>query len=230
MNGLIPADVQAVFFDAVGTLIHPHPRAPVVYAEVGRRHGSRLAEATIAERFRAAFQREEELDAAAGWRTSETRETARWRNIVHEVISDATDAAACFEELYTHFSRPSSWHIDPDAARVLPELTRRGFVLGIASNYDHRLRTVAAGLPEFRYITHSVISAEVGWRKPEAQFFAEICRLTRLDASRILLIGDDWMNDYDGARAAGMHAILVDRLDHNSLANRIRRLAEMIDQ
>jgi putative hydrolase of the HAD superfamily len=230
MNGLIPADVQAVFFDAVGTLIHPHPSAPRVYAEVGRRHGSRLAEATIADRFRVAFQREEEIDAAAGWRTSETRETARWRNIVHDVLFDATDAAACFQKLYTHFSRPSSWHIDPDTARVLPELTRRGFVLGIASNYDHRLRTVAAGLPEFQYVTHFAISAEIGWRKPAPQFFAEICQLMRLDPPRILVIGDDWMNDYEGAKAAGMHAILVDRLDRNSLANRIGRLAELIDQ
>jgi putative hydrolase of the HAD superfamily len=229
MSGLIPADVQAVFFDAVGTLIYPHPPAPAVYAEVGRRHGSQLNEATIADRFRVAFQREEEIDAAAGWRTGETRETARWRNIVHDVLFDAADAAACFKELYTHFSRPSSWHIDPDAGHVLQELTRRDFVLGIASNYDHRLRTVAAGLPEFRCITHFVISAEVGWRKPAAQFFAEICRLTRLVASRILVIGDDWMNDYEGARAAGMHAILVDRLDRNSLANRIRRLTEMIE-
>src|SRR5207302_1039003 len=51
------AEVRAVFFDAVGTLIHPEPPAGAVYAEVGRRHGSRLTAAEIARRFAAAFRR-----------------------------------------------------------------------------------------------------------------------------------------------------------------------------
>jgi len=228
MSELIPTDVQAVFFDAVGTLIHPHPSASVIYAKVGRRHGSQLDEATIADRFRAAFQREEEIDAAAGWRTSEAREIARWRTIVHDVLLEATNAEACFEELFSHFSRPSSWRIDLDAGLVLPELIQRGFVLGIASNYDHRLRTVAAGLPEFRYITQFVISAEVGWRKPASQFYAELSGRTGLEPSHILVVGDDRMNDYEGAQAAGMHAILVDPTKTNSAAIRIHRLAELL--
>ncbi len=41
------ADVDAVFFDAVGTLIHPEPAAAQAYAEIGRRHGSQLAPAVI---------------------------------------------------------------------------------------------------------------------------------------------------------------------------------------
>jgi len=228
MHGFIAADVQAVFFDAVGTLIYPHPSAPAVYTEVGRRYGSKLDEAAIADRFRAAFQREEEIDRSAGWRTSEEREIARWRNIVQDALQDAKDTEARFDELYGHFGRPSSWRIDPDAARVLPELSNRGLMLGIASNYDHRLRTVAAGLPEFRHIEHFVISAEIGWRKPAALFFAEMCSRTRLDPSRILVVGDDRINDFEGARAAGMHALLVDPTDANSKANRIRRLADLL--
>jgi putative hydrolase of the HAD superfamily len=230
MSQLITAEVRALFFDAVGTLIHPLPKAPVVYAEVGRRHGSLLDEATITSRFRAAFQHEEEIDRVAGWRTSEQREVERWRRIVHDVLHDANDADACFEELFTHFGRPASWRLDPDAARVMPELAKRGLTLGVASNYDRRLRTVAAGLPEFRYVTHLLISSEVGWRKPTAQFFAEMCRRTGLDASCIVLVGDDLANDYQGARMAGMHAILVDPEDRCSPACRIRRLADLLAQ
>ena len=39
---MIQAGVRAVFFDAVGTMIHPDPPAATVYARVGRRFGSRL--------------------------------------------------------------------------------------------------------------------------------------------------------------------------------------------
>ncbi len=43
---------RALFFDAVGTLIHPDPSAPAVYAAVARRYGSALDMDTITDRFR----------------------------------------------------------------------------------------------------------------------------------------------------------------------------------
>ena len=108
MGGLLRG-VRAVFFDAVGTLIVPDPPAPEAYAAVGRRHGSRLAVATVADRFRAAFRREEESDRAAGWRTDDRREGRRWRSIVAAVLDDVPDAEACFRELWDHFARPAAW-------------------------------------------------------------------------------------------------------------------------
>ena len=38
---MVPAGIEAVVFDAVGTLLHPEPSAVEVYAEVGRRQGTR---------------------------------------------------------------------------------------------------------------------------------------------------------------------------------------------
>src|SRR5262249_48947903 len=159
-------------FDAVGTLIHPQPSAADVYAAIGTRFGSRLSRAEISSRFRAAFAHEEEIDQRAGFRTSEEREVERWRRIVTSVLYDASDPEACFQELFTHFARPEAWHCDPDAAEVSSELQKRGITLGMASNYDERLRRVVEGLPELRLLTqHIVISSEVGWRKPAAPFF-----------------------------------------------------------
>ena len=71
----------------------------------------------------------------------------RWRDIVASVLDDVTDPEGCFEELYRHFARPEAWTCDPQAAPVLEQLAARGLVLGLASNYDHRLRPVAAGKP-----------------------------------------------------------------------------------
>jgi putative hydrolase of the HAD superfamily len=79
----------------------------------------------------------------------------------------------------------------------------------MASNYDARLRSVAAGLPELRPLRHLVISSEVGWRKPAPEFFAALCERTGLAPGAILFVGDDPANDYDGATAAGLRAVLV---------------------
>ncbi|HEX5269257.1 MAG TPA: HAD-IA family hydrolase [Gemmataceae bacterium] len=208
---MIPSDVRAVFFDAVGTLIHPDPPAAAVYAAVARSLGSRLTETEIAVRFRAAFAHEEGFDLANGLRTSEERERRRWRHIVAEVLHDVCDGERCFAELFAHFARPDAWRCDPHAAALLAELDRRGLVLGLASNYDARLRSVAAGLPELRPLRHMVISSEVGWRKPAPEFFAALGARTGLEPGAMLFVGDDPVNDYQGATAAGLRAVLIDR-------------------
>jgi putative hydrolase of the HAD superfamily len=202
--------IRAVYFDAVGTLIRPHPLAGTVYYNASRRHGSRLAGIVISRRFATAFREQEEIDRRNGWTTSERREHERWQRIVAEVLDDVTDPEACFAELYEHFAKPESWSCDPAAQEVISELRRRGFVLGMASNYDHRLHTVVAGLAPLRGIDHLLISSEVGWRKPAPAFFEALVRQAGVTPEEILLVGDDRVNDYDGARAVGLHAVLFD--------------------
>ena len=199
-----------VFFDSVGTLLHPEPPAPVVYAAIGRRFGSRLDEAMIAARFRTAFHRQEEADYAAGLRTSEEREWLRWRAIVAEVLDDVSDTEACFAELHAHFARPDAWRCEPHTSDVLETLARRGHRLGIASNFDARLRRVVEGLPTLRPVRQLVISSEIGWRKPAPPFFAELCRRAESPPEQIVYVGDDENNDYAGARASGLQAVLLD--------------------
>jgi putative hydrolase of the HAD superfamily len=217
-------------FDAVGTVIHPEPPAAQVYAEVGRRFGSWLTPDEIAPRFVTAFAREEAEDRANSFRTSEERECERWRHIVGAVLDDVTDPETCFQELFAHFSRPHAWACDPYAAATIRELAERGYVLGMASNYDRRLRSVVAGLKALQSLQHLAISSEIGWRKPAREFFTHLCQTIGLPADRILLVGDDWENDYEGARAAGLHAVLLDakRKYHEKTTARIMRLNDLL--
>jgi putative hydrolase of the HAD superfamily len=202
--------IRAVAFDAVGTLIHPDPPAPEVYAAVGRRFGSRHGAAEIAARFAAAFEAQEQLDIRNGLATDEERERRRWCEIVAQVLDDVNDPAACFAALYEHFASPQVWRCDTGTAAVLGRLRQAGYFVAIASNYDHRLRRVARGLAELAPATHLVISAEAGWRKPAPQFFTHLAGTLELPPGGVLHIGDDLANDFEGARRAGMHALLFD--------------------
>jgi putative hydrolase of the HAD superfamily len=214
--------VRAVVFDAVGTLLHPCPPAVEVYAQVGRRFGSRLTSAEIASRFRRALDHEERVDQAAAQQTSEGREWQRWRQIVASVFTDVANGDACFQELYEHFGRPTAWGCEPDTAATLEVLAQRGYALGLASNYDHRLRLVAAGLAELKPLQHLIISSEVGWRKPAPQFFTAVCHSLQLPANQILFLGDDLVNDYEGARAAGLQAVLFSRAKQSDLSSSVQ--------
>src|SRR5436190_12472008 len=135
--------IRAVFFDAVGTLITPEPSPAEVYHAVGRRHGTRLPLGEIARRFVSAFRAEEVIDRENGWRTDEVREERRWRDIVAAVLEDVVDGEECFRELWLHFSRPDAWRCLAGVGPTLAALEARGLVLGVASNFDGRLRGVA---------------------------------------------------------------------------------------
>jgi len=202
--------IRAVYFDAVGTLIFPRPHVDAVYCEVGRRHGSRRNRKSCRRRFSEAFQKQEGLDRARGWITSEQREQQRWRDIVAEVLDDVKDPEGCFAELYQHFAKPAAWWCKVGTEELFAALRGRGCLLGVATNYDHRLRTVVAGLVSLRGIDHLLISSEVGWRKPAPAFFEALVRQAGVAPAEILLVGDDRVNDYDGALAAGLGAVLLD--------------------
>lgn len=215
-------EIRAVIFDAVGTLLHPEPGAVQIYSETARRHGSRLDTNQIASSFRTAFAQQELLDRQAGWRTSEEREFDRWRTIVAEVLVDVNDSDACFHELYDHFSRPTSWRAELRITQALESLADRGIVLGIASNFDTRLRQVLAGMPWRATLEHVLISSEVGWRKPGHEFFEVMSRTIAVPACNILYVGDDPVNDIEGARNAGLQAALFDAQEFNGLESLLR--------
>ncbi|MFO0965178.1 MAG: HAD-IA family hydrolase [Gemmataceae bacterium] len=220
--------IQAVFFDLGGTLLHP-VNVGRVYAETAARFGCTLDEETLAGRFRAAFRAQERLDAARGWVTSEARERERWQSIVRDTLGDIRDFDACFAELYDFYARPSGWTLDPEAPELLRVLHQRGVRLGVASNYDHRLYGLVRGIPELAPLSLFVVSADVGFRKPAAPFFAAMWHAAQAPAESILMVGDDLESDYQGARAAGMQAVLLDpRGRHvDGTMNRITSLNEL---
>lgn len=216
--------VRAVFFDAVGTVIHPEPSAGAVYAEVGRRFGSQLDANEVRRRFGRAFAEQEAVDAGNGHRTSEAREVDRWRQIVAQVLDDVTDRERCFAALYDHFAKPSAWRVEDGAGEVLTALRQRWYAVGLASNFDHRLRGVVDGLLPLEG-AHLLISSEVGWKKPAPEFFARLCAVVGLEPGQVLFVGDDVANDYDGARHAGLQALLFDTSGREE--SRLRSLREL---
>lgn len=220
---------RAVFFDAVGTLLFPAPAAPDVYAGAARRRGVECGPADILARFATAFRAEEAADRAAGWVTSEEREVARWRRIVAETLPGVPDPDGCFRELYDHFADPANWAVSPDAAAVFAALQSRGIAVGLGSNYDARLCRVLDGHPGLDALRERVVvSATVGHRKPAAAFFDEVTRLAGCDRGAIVFVGDDVGNDYAGATAAGMRAVLLDPGGRfPEVERRIERLTEL---
>ena len=64
------------------------------------------------------------------------------------------------------------------------------------------------------YFSHIVLSEEVGCQKPNPRIFEEALRLNGLSADEVVMVGDSWYSDIQGAINAGIDQIWV--TDHLS--------------
>ncbi|MBX3413067.1 MAG: HAD-IA family hydrolase [Pirellulales bacterium] len=234
MSRSAPGSVDAVLFDAVGTLLHPRPTVDEAYYLGGVRYGSSRTAAELLPRFRAAFARSEAIDEERrDGVTSEAYERARWRQIVEEVFDDLADHESLFAHLWQHFALADHWRLFDDVTSCLTDLQARGMRLGVASNFDSRLRSICGDLAPLDRLPALFISSELGYRKPHAGFFRHIEQALGLSPDRLLMIGDTPTNDYYAALAAGWQALLIDRHDrHRDVPDehRLRSLAELADR
>lgn len=205
--------IRAVMYDAVGTLLEPAPDVATAYARAAARQGLAVDLAEVRLRFRRAFAAEEARDAADGTgRTDEARERRRWQTIVAAVFPDAPRHADLFDDLWQHFARPEHWRVFPDARAALERCRARGWIVGLASNFDARLHALAAGQPDLaEFVGPVCVSSELGWRKPRAEFFAAVEARLGLGPNELLLVGDDPLLDVRAARARGWQAIRINR-------------------
>lgn len=203
--------------DAVGTILRPRPSVAAAYASVGRAYGIDLNEEAVGTRFREALTRynveafQKGQAATDPLRTDESIELLRWQAIVNFVLSPPPSAeAAVFETLWNHFGEPDHWQLFPDVLPAMAKLAEAGFRLGIASNFDHRLRPIVQNyLSDFPLSLH--ISSEIGWVKPAEQYYRAVEMTLNVPSGEILLIGDDWGNDVAAPRQLGWQTIYLNR-------------------
>ena len=204
--------IEGIVLDAVGTLIEPEPSVAQTYASAALRQGLVVEVAEVKRRFGQHFRNDEVDEQLGPMVTDEAIEYRRWRRIVANVLPDVPDQDRAFEELWDHFGRPQAWRCFPDVRPGLEALRNAGFPVRIASNFDGRLRAVAAGLDDLAgHVETLVISSEVTYRKPHAAFYAAACASLRLSPDRVLCVGDDPENDVLGAERAGLRGVLLDR-------------------
>lgn len=204
--------VQFVAFDAVGTLIRPDPPVMTAYADIGRSFGSTRSEIEILSRYQTAVRQQDELDRNTHkGKTSEQREKERWQAIVAGVFSDVRDQAGLFKALWDHFSDPRHWPLFEDAEETWIKLQESQVPLGVASNFDKRLERICRWHEPLATCKDLFISSVLGWRKPSREFFSAIEQRLSLKPKRLLLVGDDWDNDFQAAKGAGWHALHLSR-------------------
>ena len=98
----------------------------------------------------------------------------------------------------------------PGVPAALAALEAGGLQLAVVSNSDGSVERslVASGLRD--YFAHVIDSHVVGYEKPDPRIFEQALALCGAEASRSVHVGDLYAADVVGARAAGVHAVLLD--------------------
>ncbi len=206
-----PEGVDLVVFDVVGTLVEPSPSVAVAYQQAALRHGLTVDTSIIQQRFKAAWRRQEAIDAAAvpAFATSRGREAQRWQAIVDDVFEGAAPAAAIFADLWEHFGRVEAWQPLAHGRDLVRLAIDAGVTVALASNFDERLLAIAERLEPLSWVPHVFASSEIGWRKPAPEFFRWIERRLGCGPAAVLLVGDDPELDVAAARRAGWRSLGV---------------------
>jgi len=206
-----PVGVGVVVFDVVGTLVEPSPSVAMAYQRAAARHGLTVDVPLIQQRFKAAWRRQEAIDAAAtpAFATSRDREAERWRAIVEDVFVGADAAGAIFTDLWEHFGRVEAWQPLVHGRDLLRSAIDAGATVALASNFDERLLAIAERLEPLSWVPHVFASSEIGWRKPAPEFFRWVEQRLGCEPGDVLLVGDDPALDLAAARRAGWRALDV---------------------
>jgi putative hydrolase of the HAD superfamily len=108
---------------------------------------------------------------------------------------------------------------------ALTALRRRGLRLICVSNWDFTLPEVLERCGLAPALDGVVTSAGSGARKPDPAIFAAALALAGCSPAEALHVGDTPGEDIDGARAAGVRSLLIDRDGGGQIAS----LAEIED-
>jgi putative hydrolase of the HAD superfamily len=203
--------LRALTFDALGTLVRLEPPGPHLRAQLAERFGLQLApeqaqRAIAAEiaYYRAHLQEGRDADAVLDLRTRCAEELRAALPPAAELIPPDQLASALLASL-----RFSAY---PDSHDALRAARARGLRIVVVSNWDVSLHALLARLSLAPLLHGAVTSAEVGVGKPAREIFERALELAgEVEPAAALHVGDDVQADYEGARAAGLRALLLAR-------------------
>lgn len=106
---------------------------------------------------------------------------------------------------------PDSWELYPDVLPAILEMRVAGVRLGILSDWGSNLLPIIEELGLAPDLDFVIASGAVGLSKPDPAFFRLAATRAGVPPAEALMVGDSYRADIEGARSAGMDAILIRR-------------------
>ena len=191
-------DVDGTLVDYVGALRAAGEAAAAVASELtGRPLGAE-----------AIWETRSQVAREPDWRRRTNAEQRR-ESVRRLLAAAGIGSEAAIERVLStyHRARDEAITMYPDVREALDALRGLGLTLVAASNGN--LDLAVPGIAQ--YFAHLHFADEIGISKPDPRFFAAALEAVGARPEVTVAVGDRHDNDYEPARAAGMHAVLLDR-------------------
>ncbi len=205
---------KGLLLDAMGTLITLRQSVGEGYAAVAEAHGLAVSAAAIDATFPMIYRQAPAL--AFGPLDHDALEAAErqwWGERIAETFAAIGAPApdlSLRHALFDHFAQGSCWRVYPDVEAQLQRWREDGLKLAVVSNFDRRLHGLLEELGLRPWFDAVVVSSEAGAAKPDPKPFDLALKALGLERQEAWHIGDS-PEDQDGARAAGLPCVLLER-------------------
>jgi putative hydrolase of the HAD superfamily len=219
--------IRAVFLDYGNTLAYGEPDVWKVFQEVCSRHGVDLTRQDI-DRGRAMA---DQTHLSVMFQTEESMEFfwVEWLRLIlhHLEVENGLEMA---RETRSIIRRDQRTYLYDEVREVLDELTSRELCLGVVSNFNCLLEPILIELRVTDYFEFILASDLIRSGKPNRLIFDLAVEFAGVPRKECVHVGDSYGADYQGARGAGLQAILLDRSGRDpNRCPKIRDLREIYD-
>ena len=199
---------KAVLFDLGGTLIKTL-EAPEIYRKILEVYGVKVSMDKIAEAHREnekEFEMEDMVEMG-------TKFWIQWNKKVLErlkINADKEFLAEKIDELWWDYAKLD---IYSDVPHALSQLKERKVKIGIVTNgFEKDYMKILQRLGWKRDFFDVIVGIDVCRKaKPEKEIFLYAVRKLGLRPEEVVFVGDSLKHDYEGAKNAGLHALLLNR-------------------
>lgn len=209
---------KVILLDAVGTLFGVRTTVGDIYAEFARKYGVEVSPEVLEREFIQAFSDAPPLAfPGANTQIIPELEFNWWLALAQKVFEQAgvleqfIDFKDFFEELYIYFASDEAWTVYPEVKSTLQKWHGQGIELGIVSNFDSRLFFVLPALGLDTLFKSVTISSQTGCAKPSPEIYIKALEKHKCQPQEAFHIGDSRKEDFEGATAAGLQGIWLQR-------------------
>jgi len=117
-----------------------------------------------------------------------------------------------------------------DTLPALRGLKAQGIRLAVLSNWDNSLHRVIESHGLSEYFEVVIASLEEGVEKPEPLIFEILLERLGCRADQVLHVGDNPLDDFQGARGAGLHGRIIDRSSPSPEGIYISSLTDLLEK
>lgn len=219
--------VRAVFLDVGWTLAYPQRSIWEIFASLCSEHGVGVSaedcERTVGDlRLQMRQHQEQSFHAGAAYSDSDAEFGRMFEQMAALLLARFSVPASADEfqrRFLSAFWTDGNWKAFADVDDALLALKERGLRVGVLSNAPTDLPVFLERLGVAPHLDFAVVSASEGVRKPDRRIFEIALERAGVAPHEALHVGDMYLEDILGGRAAGVQPLLIERNPHALFPN-----------